>query len=397
LKFASAETTVQSLLPALNQMCEQAGGQMGDTRPDLVLVFFTSHFEDEAETIVQQLVRRYPTAMLLGCSAEGVIGRAVEHERIPAISLMLASLPQVQLKPFHISTEKIAALGAGQNFADCIDVNPADHPSFLFFGDPFSVPMPGILNLFNRTYSQRPVLGGMASGCERPGQSVLILDDQIYREGAVGIGIVGPVDIHAVVSQGCRPIGHPLVITQCDRNIILQLGGKPALAQLHDILEELSPEDSQLARQALFVGRVINEYKETFTRGDFLIRNLFGIDPSSGAIAVGEEMRVGSTVQFHVRDGECADEDLRQMLSDYGGANAPAGVLLFSCNGRGTRMWSAAHHDAGVIRETCGTVPVTGFFAAGEIGPIGGKNFIHGHTASMALFCKQIEAADKRG
>lgn len=375
-------------MPSLDQACAQASGQLGDAKPDLVMLFFTSHFEDEAETIVKTLVRRYPTAVILGCTAEGVIGSASEHERIPAVSLMLASLPQVQLKPFYVSSEQIGQMQTAQDWATCIEVDPATHPSFIFFGDPFSVPTDGILAAFNQAYPNRPVLGGMASGCERPGQAVLIVDDQIYRDGAAGVAITGPIDVHAVVSQGCRPIGRPLVITQCDRNIIHQLGGKPALERLREVLQELSPEDSRLARQALFIGRVINEYKEAFTRGDFLIRNLFGIDPSSGAMAVGDEMRVGSTIQFHVRDGDCADEDLRQMLAEYAGPNAPAGVLLFSCNGRGTRMWSTPNHDVDVIRETCGTVPVTGFFAAGEIGPIGGKNFIHGHTASMALFCE---------
>ncbi len=386
MKFASATTIVQDLGPALTQLCQQAEQQMGGERPDLVVVFFTSHFEDDAQVIVQNVVRRYPAAVLVGCSAEGVIGPDSEHERIPAASIMLASLPGVHLTPFHIAGQRFGEIEKAEDWIKCVGVDTGKQPSFLFFGDPFTVPTNAALAYFNAAYPGRPVIGGMASGCERPGQAVLIMDDQIHREGAIGVAITGPIEIEAVVSQGCRPIGRPLVITKCERNIIHTLGGKPALERLQEIVEDLSPEDTKLARQAIFVGCVINEYKETFTRGDFLIRTLFGIDPNSGAIAVGDEMRVGSTIQFNIRDGVSADQDLRQMLSPHTGGHAPAGVLLFSCNGRGTRMWSEPNHDVAVVREMCGPIPVTGFFAAGEIGPIGGKNFIHGHTASMALF-----------
>ncbi|GMV96669.1 MAG: hypothetical protein AMXMBFR83_10310 [Phycisphaerae bacterium] len=304
------------------------------------------------------------------------------------MALLLAALPGVTVRPFELSAESLAANQEPEALIDQVGAGPQESPAFLFFGDPFSLPVTHLLERFNRAYPGRPVLGGMASGCEAPEQSVLMLEDQVLRAGGVGVALSGAVDVQAVVSQGCRPIGRPLVITKCRRNILFELGGRPAVTQLRGILEDLPPEDVQLINRtgAIFVGRVINEYQETFARGDFLIRNLMGHDPSSGAIAVAEELRVGSTVQFHVRDAESADQDLRHLLAPLVDGVRPAGALLFSCNGRGTRMWAQPHHDVAVFRDICGPVPVAGFFAAGELDPVGGRNFIHGHTACLALF-----------
>lgn len=387
MKFGSAAATIDGdLAGTLVRLCAECDQRLDGERPDLVLLFLTSHFEDEAEEIVTTLTRRYPTAVLLGVSAESVIGPDSEYERVPALALWAAHLPGVELRPFAISPEAFATAATPDAWIELVGV-PSERPAgFLFFADPYSAPVTTALARFNSAYPNRPVLGGLASGCDRPEQAVLILDDQVHRAGAIGVALTGPIEVRAVVSQGCRPIGRPLVITRCERNIIQALGGLPAMQRLREVLDGLTPDDRRLARQALFVGRVINEYQESFARGDFLIRSLLGVDTGSGAIAVGDAMRVGATVQFHVRDAVSADEDLRQMLGAVCRESLPAGALLFSCNGRGTRMWNEPHHDIRVLREICGTPAVAGFFAAGEIGPIGGKNFVHGHTASIALF-----------
>ncbi len=388
IRFGAASTTARETHGAIAPLCDAADGQLQGETAALVLIFFTSHFEDEADEVVRQLVRRYPSAMLLGCSAEGVIGPEHEHERIPAMSLMLATMPDVRMTPISVRGDELAGISSPDEWVERLGVDPSDDPTFLLLGDPFTTPIKPVLDHFNAGYPRRSVFGGMASGCEQPGQSVLVVDDQMHHDGVVGLAFTGPVDIRPAVSQGCRPIGRHLVITGCDRNVIQTLGGKPALYRLKEVLETLPPTDARLVQQerTVFVGRVINEYQESFERGDFLIRNLLGIDPSSGAIAVGEQMRVGATIQFHVRDHDSADDDLRDRLAPYKGDEAPAGALLFSCNGRGTRMWSQPDHDVTVVRDVCGPVPTCGFFAAGEIGPVGGRNFIHGHTASVALF-----------
>jgi small ligand-binding sensory domain FIST len=196
----------------------------------------------------------------------------------------------------------------------------------------------------------------------------------------------GAVRVQTVVSQGCRPIGKHFVITRAEQNVIYELGGKPAVIQLHEVLVTLPTREQELVRRGLHLGRAVTEYQDRFGQGDFLVRNVLGIDPDSGAVVVNDFVRVGQTVKFHIRDSQTADADLRQLLAarQQAGAN-PLGVLLFSCNGRGTRMFPEPHHDAAAIAKAFGSVPLAGFFAAGELGPVGGKNFVHGFTASIAL------------
>ena len=190
------------------------------------------------------------------------------------------------------------------------------------------------------------------------------------------------------MSQGCRPIGRPMIVTKVERNLIRELGRRPSLEVLRELFEELPEDERELVQSGLHIGRVINEYQEEFRRGDFLVRNVMGSD-DQGGIAITDLVRVGQTVQFHVRDAETADEDLRSLVDtdriDHPRAKV-AGALLFSCNGRGTRLFAEPDHDVGVLRERFGPIPVAGFFAMGEIGPIGGQNFVHGYTASVVLF-----------
>ena len=386
MKLGSAAGVVDDAQSALGRLCEQAESAHDGTPADLVFLFVTSHFEDEAADIVQTVVRRHPSAILIGSSAEGVIGGDAEYERTPAIAVLLMNLPNVKLTPFHLAKDVFTRDLSSENLRKWVDTEPAEEPTFFLFGDPFTLPITPLLTCFDQAFPHRPVFGGMCSGVERPGQSVLILDDQVHREGAVGVAVSGDVQIQPVVSQGCRPIGEPMVITAAEGQIIKQLGGVPAFERLRETVESLSPDDQSLARQALFIGQVINEYQESFSQGDFLIRNLVGFEPQSGALAVGDAMRTGTTVQFHVRDAKSADQDLRQMLTAAIRQGQTAGGLLFSCNGRGTRMWTEPNHDLRVAHELLNSAPLAGFFAAGELGPVGGRNFIHGHTASMALF-----------
>jgi small ligand-binding sensory domain FIST len=395
MKLGSAAAEMPALGPGLAKLCTEAEAPLDNARVDLAVVFFTSHFEDEAPAAVSLLTRRYPSAVIVGCAAEGVIGPQREHERVPSGSLFLASLPDVRLRPFAVDAEQIGGLRDADMWVAALDIGAMTDPVFLFFGDPYTVPINPILDFFNQAYPNRPVFGGMVSGCERRGQAVMLIDDKVQRDGVVGVALSGKLDVRAVVSQGCRPIGKPFVITKAEGNVVFELGGGPALRRLREVIESLSPRDIKLAEEALFLGQVINEYQPSFDRGDFLIRNLIGLDPRSGAIAAGDTMRVGATVQFHVRDRTSADEDLRSMLAPYEGSEATAGALLFSCNGRGTRMWPEPNHDVGVLREICGPISVGGFFAAGEIGPVGGRNFIHGHTASIAVFRDPNKARKK--
>jgi len=233
-------------------------------------------------------------------------------------------------------------------------------------------------------------IGGMAGGGHDEGENRLLLNETVHEGGLVGVAISGNVSVRAVVSQGCRPIGERYVVTKADRNVIHELGGVPALDQLRTMFETLSSHDRNLAQNALHVGVVMDEQRNRFERGDFLVRNLIGADRTSGSLAIGDLLTEGQTVQFHVRDAQSASEDLHLLLAADRSRHPqpPLGALLFSCCGRGRGLFGRPHHDVTVLRERTGEIPVAGFFAQGEIGPVGGANFLHGYTASIALFSK---------
>jgi small ligand-binding sensory domain FIST len=369
----------------LSQLLPRLTDELGDDRPDLGIVFASVHFEDEMQRLADEIRQATSVKTLLGCTAEAVIGPDREHEREPAIALWLGHLPNVDVRPFHLSESEIESTTTAAAWHDRLGIAQKAETSLVLVGDPHSVDIQTLLGQINEHLPGTPLIGGMASGADAPGQAALILNDETYREGAVGVRLTGALSVSTVVSQGCRPIGKPFIITKAERNIIFLLGGKKPYELLKQVYEESSPADQALMQGGVLIGRVINEHKEKFQRGDFLIRNLLGADEDTGAIAVGELVRAGVTVQFHVRDAVTADEDLRTLLASQT-QPPPAGVLLFSCNGRGTRLFPERDHDVKATREVLADAPVAGFFCGGELGPIGGKNFIHGHTASLAVF-----------
>jgi small ligand-binding sensory domain FIST len=388
MPFAAALSTARETNRAIEEVTTQGLQQLGDT-PDLALVFFSPHHAEEAETIAAALVGRLSARFLLGCNGEAIVSNGQEIERGPAVSLWLGRWPpQVSQEPFHLALEETPDGYSLLGWPDALmNADPAQSV-VLLLADPFTFPVDGFLQQVNDDHSGLRVLGGMASGGRAPGESRLLLGGRCFTDGAVSVLLQGPVRVRSIVSQGCRPIGQHLVITKGHDNIIEALGGQPPLVRLQQIWQELSTHDQQLFQQGLHVGRVINEYQGEFQRGDFLVRNVLGLDRESGSLAITDHVRVGQTVQFHVRDAETADEDLHALLQRDLNAHGrrPAGALLFTCNGRGTRLFAQPHHDACAIRQVVGEVPMAGFFAQGELGPVGGQNFIHGFTASVVLF-----------
>jgi small ligand-binding sensory domain FIST len=356
-------------------------------RPDLAFVFFTAHHVDEAQTLLEKLNNDLQPAALIGCSGEGVIGPDREIERAPGIALMLASLPGVNIHPFHIEKPDWRDLLADPAaLAERLGAGDATR-ALIALGDPFTTPTNHLLPIIDTFGPGIPVIGGMASTARAPGENVLFYNDSLVNEGLVGVSLPGPtLDVQTIVSQGCRPFGKSWVITRAKENVIQTLGGRPALQALRDSILEMPEPERQLLQNGLFVGRAISEYKENFDRGDFLVRNVMSVDNETGAISIGDYVRTGQTIRFHVRDAATAVEDLSEMLAPQKFATAPAGALLFSCNGRGTRLFERPSHDVTTANAAMPATPIAGFFAAGELGPVSGKNFIHGHTASFALF-----------
>jgi len=358
-------------------------GEILDTfgeRPDLVMVFVTPPFAGALEDAVAAIDEILHPLVLLGCAAESVVGPHREVERTAAVSLFAARTGPLLPMALHTA-------GTGPDHEFVVGGWPDDiafaPQALLLLADPYTFATEPFLDWVATEHPGLPVIGGMASAASAAGGNRLAIGRQVRTSGAVA-AILGPgVAVETVVSQGCRPFGHPLVVTRSEGNIIFELAGAPALdrlvAQAHGSLTET--EVALLEMGGLQIGRVIDEHRESFGRGDFLLRGVIGADRRNGALAVGDVVPVGTTVQFHLRDARTADEDLQVLLRGH----VADGALVFTCNGRGSRLFDEPHHDARVLSDLLGPVPLAGFFAAGEIGPVGGRNFIHGFTASMAL------------
>ncbi len=385
IRVGAGLSAQRDALTAARSALDSALASLYGASPDLVCLFVAPQFEREQSAILDLAVHRTGGATLVGCSAGGVIGGAVEVEDSPAVSVWAAKLPGASLRPFRLTFEREDDHAVIEGLEE---MPPAgDNPTLLLFADGYSFPADLLLDHLNQKAPGIPVVGGMASGGLEAGRNALFLDDQILHDGAVGAVLTGSIATRAFVSQGCRPVGETYAVTRSERNVIFELGGEPALRRVEELFAAASPRDQLLMRRGLHVGQAISELKPELRRGDFLIRNVVGIDQNSGAIAIADMVEVGQTVQFQVRDAESAREDLKVALERESASDGRpvAGVLLFSCNGRGQALFGQPSHDIGAVKRAFGNVPVAGFFAAGEFGPVGERNFLHGFTASMLV------------
>ncbi|UCG51530.1 MAG: FIST C-terminal domain-containing protein [Candidatus Latescibacterota bacterium] len=386
MKFVSAISTETSASAAIREAALRVKNEFEEDTIDLALVFVSPHFVDDAGVVVKTIQEELGPRVLAGCSGEGVIGPEQEIEQKPAVSLTAARLPGVDIFAHGLRASDLhKAVGGGVVFPREVNV-PKSPTLFLMMADPFSTAMDHVLRVFNALYAPTPIIGGMASASRTPGGNALFINKDFQNDGAVVIAFSGEIDIDIVVSQGCRPIGPTFGVTSARDNAILDLEGTPPLQQLEKIVGGLSEEERNLLRNGLFIGRAVDPGKDMLGRGDFLIRGVIGVEPENGTITIGDFVDNGDVVQFHLRDAATATEDLEMMLTPHGLFGPPSGAFLFSCNGRGTRLYDHPNGDVSVIQRFFPGLSVAGFFCAGEIGPIGGKNFLHGHTASLVLF-----------
>ncbi|HLZ48987.1 MAG TPA: FIST N-terminal domain-containing protein [Candidatus Limnocylindria bacterium] len=370
---------------AARQAIDMALARLDGRPADLVFLFVSPQHEDAQRAIIDVASDRVEGATVLGCSAGGVIGGSREIEDAPAIAAWAASLPGIGVQPFRLTFQREDDHAVIEGLEE---LPPAEEePVILMLADPFSFPADVLLDHLNESGVEIPIVGGMASGGLEAGRNSLYFNDEILRDGAVGAILTGG-GMSAIVSQGCRPVGKTYAVTRAERNVLFELGGAPAMTRIEELYAEAGERDQLLIRRGLHVGSAITETKPELGRGDFLIRNVVGVDRDSGAIAISDLVEVGRTVQFQVRDAESAREDLRVVLERERTHRSTdvAGALLFSCNGRGSALFGQPDHDVNAVRRAFGDVPVAGFFAAGEIGPVAGKNFLHGFTASILLF-----------
>ena len=362
MSFAVACSEADRTAAAATAVADELAASFGAEGPTVVVFFATAAHIDAMDTLTAVLAERLAPEMLLGTSAVSVIA-----------GNRVADAAPVRFGP---------ALGADHSpIGDlpAIDENPQ---TLLLLADPFSFPADRLLQEIGATCPQVQVVGGLASAAGSPGGNRLVLGGEIFDDGAVGLLLGSGAEVGTVVSQGCRPIGRPYVVTRGERNLIHELGGRPALERLQEIVGSLSDAERAMVQRGLHIGIVVNEHKLDFDRGDFLVRGVLGIERESRGLAVGDIVETGTSVQFHVRDAETAGEDLHRLMS----GQQAEGALLFTCNGRGHRLFGVADHDASVVSGAIAPAPLAGMFCAGEIGPVGPRSYLHGFTASVALF-----------
>jgi small ligand-binding sensory domain FIST len=364
------------------EAASRAALQLGGAPADLAVVFAGAANLGHAEEGLAAVQDRLHAGALLGCGAQGVVGDGRELEE-GGVVVWAASLPGAEIETFHLETvptSETAVAVAGMPELDGAD-------AAIVLVDPYTFPIDPVLAQLADDQPGLPVVGGLASAGGGPRMAVLMHDDEVARRGAVGVAL-SSVDVRVCVSQGARPIGPEMAITAAEGNVIHELASQRALERLRTAIAELDPGERALASQGLLLGIVIDPNRPEYERGDFLIRALIGVDEESGSLSVGEQVRVGQTVRMQVRDGASAHEDLREALDrelrSLGGP--PAGALVFTCNGRGSHMFETPDHDASEIERAFSGAPAAGFFCAGEIGPVGDRNFVHGFTATLAVF-----------
>jgi len=368
MKFASAI----SERPAMADAVAEAADGLTITSPDLVVAFVSPHHAAAWPALPDLVGSRFPRATVFGCSGAGVIGAGREIEGRCALSLTAASLPGVHLMPMRF-----------RPVVDDVEV-PRNPAAFVILADPWSIDAEILLGALDAACPAVPKIGGVASGGTSPGSIALFLGSEVCRDGAVGMALSGDLGVDTVVAQGCRAVGRPMVVNRCQGNVILELDRKKPLQVLSELYASLEADDRELFHHSLHVGIEMDRARMTVEPGEFLMRNFIGVDPEEGSVIVGAPIEAWQVVQFFLRDAHAAEEELRSLLGRP--RATPAGALLFSCLGRGQHFFGRADHDTDLFRRSVGPVPLGGFFCNGEIGPVGGRTFLHGYTSSFGLF-----------
>ena len=390
MKWASAVSERPDLEEAMAEAAAEVRTELGDSRPDLAAVFVSPHHAQGYARIGAMVWEALKPRVLLGCSGGGVIGGGQEVEFRPGLSLTAASLPAVELLPFHLEEGALPDPDAPpEAWQDMVGTTPANQPHFLLLADPFTFPAERLVQGLDYAFAAAIKVGGLASGAQRTGGNALFFGDRLHRSGAVGVALQGNIAVEAIVAQGCRPVGPVMRITRCAQNMLIELDDRPAVEALRTLFHTMSEDDQTLASHSLFLGIAMDTLQDEPDLGDFLVRNLMGMDPRTGALAIGEVLQEGQQVRFHLRDAATSGEELDGLLARYAGDRPGApdwGSLLFSCLGRGEGLYGVPNHDSDLFRRYVGRVPLGGFFCNGEIGPVGGTTFLHGYTSSFGIF-----------
>ena len=390
VKWASTVSTADHIEDAVAEAAENISSELGDVRPDVVFAFASEDYAPHLSSLPGELERGLPGALVCGCSSPGVIGGAREVESERALALTAAHLPGVSLEPMVFDADPTKWSRATSQIVG----EPSD---LVVLCDSFTGEAPTLIEYLDSAFPEAAKVGGLA-GVSGPGETSLFLGNRHLRSGSVVLGLGGNIEMVTGVAQGCRPIGAPMFITRHKGPVILELDGKPALRALDGMFASLPADDRDQAKGRLVVGLSMAVDLEIYQQGDFLIRDIGGVDPDSGAVAIAGDVTSDQILQFHLRDAETSAEDMDEVVSRHLYAEA-AGALLFSCRGRGSQFYGKPNHDSRAISDALGSIPVGGFFANGEIGPIAGRTYLHAYTSAFALFrskhrLREVETSD---
>jgi small ligand-binding sensory domain FIST len=407
-QWINALSTNPSLEKAIAEVVEGIKAEL-TTQPQLGVIFISSAFASDYSRLMPLLLEQLPLPCVIGCGGGGIVGmnkhkQPREIEASPALSLTVISLPEVEVTPFHVTAEDLPDLDSPpNNWWDLIGVSMEQEPNFILLSAPFSASINELLAGLDFAYPGAVKIGGLASASTMGAGSGLFYfqgdeEEMFIQEGTVGVAFTGNLTIESIVAQGCREIGDTYQVTQGEKNIILAMRDSQGqednpLNFLRDEINNLSAEDQELAQYSLFIGIARDEFKLELQHGDFLIRNLVGVDPKYGAIAVGDRIRVGQRIRFHLRDAKASADDLETLLTDYcnekGELSAIVGSLMFSCLGRGEGLYGKPNFDSQLFLDYIYDVNISGFFCNGEIGPVAGSTFLHGYTSVFGIFSQQ--------
>jgi small ligand-binding sensory domain FIST len=389
MRWASGVSEISDPEGALQEAADAVRERLGPSDPDLAFLFASERYRAQEEELVERTGELLSARLLVGCSAQGVVGGGREAEDPPGLALAAAVLPDVQVHAFRLSAETLPDRNSAA-WRETLGLEAEPSPHFLLFADPLTFDAETFVAGLDQYFPSSVKVGGLASGGSQPGDHSLYLGGQVYRSGIVGLALQGDIEVDAIVAQGCRPIGTPLFVTRSRDNLLLELDNRRPVQLLQELFETATPRDRELMRASLFLGIEMHSAQREYRQGDFLIRNLVGMDEESGSLAVGANLQQAQVVQFHLRDAQTSAEDLERHLGRYASQTdprcLPAGALLFSCLGRGVQLYGQPDHDSQAFRSHLGDLPLGGFFCNGEIGPIEGQTFLHGYTSVFAIF-----------
>jgi len=386
MSWTSAIGLGTKLETAVAEAAEQLSGEAGARDPDLAIAFVTAAFDSAIDRLPQLLRPVLGDCLLFGCNAGGLIGGGSEEEEEPGVALLCGRLPDAALTTLHLEQATLPPLAASrENWWRLLDLGPESEASFVLLVDPGTIDAEACARGIDRAYPGSAVIGGLASGMLEPGAARLLTNGEVHRSGAMLLALTGNVVIDPVLAQGCRPIGEPLFVTACEGNLISELDGRRPKELLTSLFETLDGADRGRFGDTLCIGLALPGPRQAVGVGDFLIRNVLGLDPDSGALWIGSRVTPNAIVQFHLRDGKTASDELETRLAaSLEGHLPPQAALLFACAGRGRDLFGVSGHDSGTLRRMI-DIPVAGMFSAGEIAPIQGATFVHGYSSAFGL------------